>query len=343
MHFSKFGWLIATAAMTLPGSAGEPLSQISDSVAHMVTVGQNARGSVPVVDAPIPNQPQPSIKISEATYQGRPHFKVVSEQATYWYDCAGGGFSRIVDPDGADWISFKKEPLAEVPASAAAGFRGLPNLVFGKTNPDAGAGHPGFDQCSSSIVERHTIRTVSLSGRWAWSWHFTDKNATWTMEKAPAESKWWFLYEGTIAGRWSPNSHYWGTDAGGPNHDAADNGQKIFQQWQWAYFGDDHSPRVLLLVQSQADEAPDTLWFMGNTRDGLASPDGMVVFGFGRGPGTQPQLQGSGLRFAIGFVDNANPDASLHRKISIVAENWLQTGNSQSQSDGESRNAPTRP
>ncbi|MBI5772109.1 MAG: hypothetical protein HZA89_00010 [Verrucomicrobia bacterium] len=284
-----------------------------------------------------------SVTITEAEHEGRAQFKVVTASATYFFDRAGGGFSRLIDRDGKDWISFRKEPLKEVPASAAAGFRGIPNSVFGKDNPDAGAGHPGFDQCESTLVGGDTIRTVSTSGRWTWSWRFTETNAVFTMEKAPAEVAWWFLYEGTIAGRWSPRTHYWGTDTGGPRHETTDSKRQLFEQWRWAYFGDDQSPRVLLMAQMEKDDLPDTLWFMGSTRAGLDAPDGMVVFGFGRGPGGKPQFRGAGQRFALGLVEGAVKDAAAHGQVAQTAKQWIQQAAKPSAARGPLRVHPTNP
>ena len=106
------------------------------------------------------------------------------------------------------------------PASAAAGFRGLPNLVHGKGNPDAGAGHPGFDRCETVQVDAATLRTTTKSGRWQWTWRFTAEAAQCTIERAPADHPWWFLYEGPIAGKFAPTEHYWGTNEGGPRQEA---------------------------------------------------------------------------------------------------------------------------
>ncbi|MGB3587589.1 MAG: hypothetical protein WBA23_13665, partial [Tunicatimonas sp.] len=91
-----------------------------------------------------------SVSIEEAMYEDRTHFVVKTTSATYWYDQAGGGLSRLIDSEGNDWVNFKKDPLNEYPASAAAGFRGIPNFVF--QSDDSGAGHPGFDQCRSEVV-----------------------------------------------------------------------------------------------------------------------------------------------------------------------------------------------
>lgn len=265
-----------------------------------------------------------AVTITDAAYEARPQFKVTTASATYYYDRAGGGFSRIIDRDGKDWISFRKAPLNEVPASAAAGFRGVPNLVFGKENPDAGAGHPGHDRCESKLLGTDAIRTVSKSGRWQWTWRFTDEYAVFTMDKADAEHNWWFLYEGTLAGEWSPRTHYWGTDTGGPRRETPDNKNQLFEKWRWIYFGDQHSPRVLLLAQTDKDELPDTFWFMGSSRSGLESLDGMAVFGFGRGPGGKPQFRGAGRRFVIGLVEGAVTDATSHSQFNPIAEKWLQ-------------------
>ncbi|MBM4025539.1 MAG: hypothetical protein FJ280_09040, partial [Planctomycetes bacterium] len=105
-----------------------------------------------------------AVSITPADHEGRPQLKIATPRATWFYDEAGGGFSRLIDADGRDWISFSKDPLTKFPDGAAAGFRGLGNLVYGRDNPDAGAGHPGFDRCESAVVAPNAIRTVSRSG-----------------------------------------------------------------------------------------------------------------------------------------------------------------------------------
>ncbi|MDP3072895.1 MAG: hypothetical protein Q8N18_21565 [Opitutaceae bacterium] len=264
--------------------------------------------------------------ISEADYEGRAHFKVETPGATYFYDRAGGGFSRLLDHDGKDWISFKKEP-ATGRAAAGAAFRGIPNLVFGKDNPDAGAGHPGFDQCESTVIASDAIRTVSKSGRWAWTWRFSDEHAVLTIEQADPERAYWFLYEGTVGGRWSPRTHYWGTNRGGPNRTMPFGKDKLFDRWGWAYFGDDAAPRVLVAGQVANDDPADTLWYMGNSTTELDAPDGMLVFGFGRDK-DGPRLRGAGRRFVLGFVEEAVKDEPAHARVAATARRWLQAAES---------------
>lgn len=265
------------------------------------------------------------VTIEQGEYEGRPQFVIRTARSTYFYDRAGGGFSRLIDVDGRDWVAFRKDPLSNFPQSAAAGYRGIANLVFGAGNPDAGAGHPGFDQCVSTIVGEHTISTRSKSGTWHWRWSFTEDHATLTILQADPVNPYWFLYEGPVGGKWSPSTHYFGTDAGGPLRDLPDTKNQSFGRWRWAYFGDKECSRVLLAVQRRKDQLDDTLWYLGDSAQGISSNDGMIVFGFGRGPGTQPLFREAGEQFRIGFVESPLElePAARHAAITEVAGGWL--------------------
>jgi hypothetical protein len=46
----------------------------------------------------------------------------------------------------------------------------------------------------------------------------------------------------------------------------------------------------------------------------------MVVFGFGRGPGTQPQLRGAGQRFTVGLLEMSVTDAVQHARLAEKTE-----------------------
>jgi len=249
-----------------------------------------------------------AVRITEGEHEGRAQFIIATDTAMWFYDRAGGGVSRLIDRSGRDWVAFSKTPLNEFPQSAAAGFRGLGNLVHGAGNPDAGAGHPGFDQCESEQVDGRTIRSRSRSGRWAWSWTFLPDRAEFVMEQADPDRAWWFLYEGPVAGTFAPSTQFWGTSAGGPYRDIPDLHHQRFGQWQWAYFGDVNVPRVLFLVQHTPDDLDDTVWYSGSSRGGAAdAPEGMVVFGFGRGAGTRPLFRGAGQRISVGFLETPEP------------------------------------
>ena len=255
--------------------------------------------------------PTAAVEISEVEYEGRPQFLIRTESATWYYDRAGGGFSGLLDQAGRDWIAFHREPLAQFPASAAAGYRGIPNSVF--VGPDKGAGHPGFDKCRSELAGHATIRTTSVSGEWEWTWTFSERSATFSMMRADPQHAWWFLYEGPLAGSFSPREKVWGTDRGGPRRDVPDSRNQLFENWQWVYFGEPGRQPVLFVAQHDEDELADTLWYLGSSDGGAATaPDGMVVFGFGRGPGTAPLLRGTGHRFTVGFVDQSPGTPTAH-------------------------------
>ena len=265
------------------------------------------------------------VEIHADDHEGRPQFVVRTLAAEYWLDKAAGSFARLIDRDGRDWISFRQEPLSKFPDSAAAGYRGIPNAVFGAGNPDAGAGHPGFDQCESTLVSSNVIRTVSKSGRWAWTWTFTETTARLKFEKVDTGSAYWFLYEGTPGGRFAPTNQFWGTDLGGPTFDVPDSKTQRFGQWRWAYFGDRAVPRVLAVAQVQADDLEDTFWYLGSSNGGAAdAPQGMVVFGFGRGPGTKALLR-EPREFVLSLIEGAVSDAASHARVAAAIESYLPT------------------
>ena len=72
---------------------------------------------------------------------------------------------------------------------------------------------------------------------------------------------------------------------------------------------------MLYIVHEQRDEAIDTFAQLGNTKEGLASADGMVVFGFGRGRnGIEPLLRGK-HSFRIGLLEQTGRDKMAYRDI----------------------------
>jgi hypothetical protein len=258
---------------------------------------------------------KPPVTIREGQYESRDHFVIETRHATYWLDRNAGGLSRLIDREGRDWIAFKREPWDTYPESAASAFRGIPNLVFGRS--ESGFGHPGWDVAKSQRVDRDTIVCTSEQGKWQLRWDFSADEARLTVEKTEADTPYWFLYEGPIAGRWEPHQQYFATDTRRPitqPHDYVA-GDKLFDHWRWAYFGDNAAARVLYLVHEQGDEALDTFSHLGNSKDGLASSDGMVVFGFGRGKnGIEPLLRGKNS-FRIGFLEQPGRELSDYEAI----------------------------
>jgi len=263
------------------------------------------------------------ISIENDMYENRPHFRIETGTATYYYDKAGGGLSRVIDPDGIDWVNYNGDPHAVVPSGASGGYRGIPNMVY--RFDDGGAGHPGFDQCISEKADEKTIRTQSKSGKWQWAWTFYDDHARLTIEKADPERTYWFLYEGAIAGNFSPESKYWGTDLGGPRFEtpSLNGGESIVGKWQWIYFGDKETNRIFYVAQHPKDTLNDFFAFMGNTREGNSSPDGMIVFGFSRDKGTVALETKTGNTYRIGFLNRRIISAEDHTWASRQINNIL--------------------
>jgi hypothetical protein len=259
-------------------------------------------------------------EISELSYLGRPHFRIETVTATYLYDRSGGGFSSIRDTGDLEWIGFKPGN-GVVPESAAADFRGLPNLVFrGKDN---GSGHPGFENCISELVASNQIRTVSKSGLWEWQWTFSEQGALLEIIKTDTSRNYWFLYEGTPGGTYEPGKQFWGNSLDGHRNDSPPIGsdQTGTGAWEWAYFGHHDVKRCFYVAHLTPDQLTDNFSYMGGSAEGISSPDGMVVFGLGRDGGT-PLMKGSN-KFFIGFMDyDSSPEAlpgKLVKHISRLA------------------------
>ena len=266
------------------------------------------------------------VSIKEIEYLGRAHFVIATPGAVYYYDKAGGGFSRVLDEDKTDWVAFAPDTLASYPAAAATAYRGLPNFVFG--SPDNGAGHPGFNKCVSIKLNDHQIRTTSHSGKWQWLWNFDEKYAFVEVEKADPDHAYWFLYEGPIAGKFNPFVQYWGTDQGGPNHQTPDyyDDKKISGNWRWCYFGDTRVNRILFVAQKQQDQFSDILAYLGNTEQGIRSKNGMMVFGFGRKSPAIPQMKATGNKFYMGFYESKVTDKTDHKRVSKYIQMIINNG-----------------
>ena len=181
---------------------------------------------------------------------------------------------------------------------------------------ESGAGHPGHTMCTSEQVAPNTIRSTSKSGKWQWDWTFHDTHATLEMVKTDPAQPYWFLYEGTPGGIFDPPNQYFGTNLGGPRKDQLDYyaGNKAFDNWHWAYFGHQLVDRVLYIAQQKTDTHSDNFSYLGNTKDGISSPDGMVVFGFGRADGAKPLLTGANT-FYLGFWEKPVRTGKDHQKL----------------------------
>lgn len=244
-----------------------------------------------------------SVKISETSEQGISCFKIETPSATYVYDKVGGGFISMYDNDGKDWISFKICDFGQ-PGNAASRYRGIPNLGIG--GEDYGAGHPGFEMCISNVIAPNVIETTTKTGNWKFRWFFYNNYAKFIMVKTLPGMPYWFLYEGSPAGKYDPELMYWGNNIYGLRNDFPDllDNTGVFCNMDWLYVGQKNYPRILYFRQMQSDDKTDLFSYMGNTTGSSEkSPDGMVCFGFGRDQNTTPILEGDSLEFIIGFIE----------------------------------------
>ena len=271
--------------------------------------------------SPTPAEAAPTI--TEVTYLDRPHFKVTTPTATYYYDRRGGGLSGLMDPAGNDWIGYRREPWGEYPASAAGAFRGMPNFIH--WGDESGAGHPGHDQCTTEQIAPNQLRSTSRSGKWQWTCTFYADHTQFQMEKVDTSLVYWFLYEGTPGGSYDPKRSYWATSTtDGVRRDRPDffAGKSWFGNWQWGVFGHKKSPYSLFVAADRPDTHTDMFGYLGNTEaDGINSPDGMVVYGMGRNEKTEPLFDEAGRVFYVGLY----PNNTRKEKALEAFQRWLET------------------
>jgi hypothetical protein len=112
------------------------------------------------------------------------------------------------------------------------------------------------------------------------------------------------MYEGTPGGAGAPREWFWGNDRDGRLDAMPDfvGGERSTGGFRWAYFGRQGVGRVLVLAQGEEDGAPD----------------GMTVFGFGRGREAKPLLREAGRTFLVGLVEDTE-----HRAVRARVERWL--------------------
>ncbi len=253
---------------------------------------------------------------------GRKIFQVETRNGLYLYDSAAGRFASVFDSEHVDWVGHRDDS-AGYPAGAAGYFRFLPDLVSGF--PESHSGNSTLDLCRSTWESPNRIRSVSIKGNMEWTWTFFNNYAVMAIIKSDSINPYWFLYEGIPGGEYKPYRQYWGTSLGGPWNDIPDLyfNEPFIHHFQWIYFGDENINRVFFMAQAETDSFPDYFAYLGNTREGVISPDGMVVAGFGRGEDAKPYFIKPGRHFIIGFYDQQIKSPKVHKKISAYLEHLL--------------------
>ncbi len=264
---------------------------------------------------------QESPVIEEIAYKGTDHFRIETENATWYLEKQSGGFSSVLDKSGTDWIQFRKSDSVSVPESAASDFRGLPNLVH--RGKQSGIGHPGFDKCTSTLLNDSTILTESKNSNYAFTWTFHQEYAEFKLLRADTSRNYWFLYEGTIGGHFKPADHLCFTDQGfQAEKPPISGGNYIADNFQWVAFGDVSSSQLFFVKHLNPDKYEDVIMYMGASPGmGNESPDGMVVMGFGRDDAHQPLMQEVPNSFRVGFLNlQEKPSENSFEKIKVALE-----------------------
>lgn len=223
--------------------------------------------------------------------QGFSSYRIETADATYVYHKQGGGFSKLLDGQGNDWISWNSA------AGPLGDYRGIPNLV----NPnDGGFFHPGRTTSSSAVLNegplRATFKSTSNGGAWETVWDIYPEYARLTVTKSA--KAYWFLYEGTPGGALEQS-----------DRNVRPNGNETsgFNGWvgdlpgeEWTYFRDQSLDQVLFLASEQEDTKVDSYRSMS---------DSMTIFGFGRNEGSGRYLTGVPQSFVFGFGNGADHNA----------------------------------
>ncbi|MFN0088651.1 MAG: hypothetical protein ACKVWR_00055 [Acidimicrobiales bacterium] len=241
--------------------------------------------------------PAGAVSLTSGSYQGADHFVVTTPRGVWWFKKAGGGFARLLDPAGRDWIGYR-------PGGGGAGeFRGIPNMV----NPE-GCFHPGLTNAASTASATPTRVTITTSatcrGSWRMTWEITADKATATVTQT-GEGPFWFLYEGTPGGALDSDDFVM-RSTGQTTSSTESWGRGGGVDLRWAAFADPAAGQALVMIDADGpDGQPDSY-------DDLVGQ--MTVFGFGRSelpnpafpPAENSHLTGS-KTFVVGLIPTAAP------------------------------------
>jgi hypothetical protein len=236
------------------------------------------------------------VTITDATDEGLACFKIVTDNATYFYDKAGAGFTSMLDKDGNDWIGFHPQGTSGVPNGQSGWYRGIPNMGLNKF------GHPGYTGATSTTsdakgatLSKATVK--STKGKWSVTWEFFPTHAKLTINAV--EENYWLLYEGTPGGAVGSNDTCW-RSSGQSNSCSSSwegdvtNTSGAATSHEWVYFADGTLSRSIFLVHDD-DTITDRYYLM----------DPMTVFGFGRqAANTNRLLSKVPATLYIGFAES---------------------------------------
>jgi len=226
-------------------------------------------------------------------HEDQESYKIITQNATYYYHKVGAGFASMEDIDGEDWIGYH-------PGGGSAGeYRGIPNM-----NDFA---HPGDVsealRGESMVVNQGPLKITIFSERWdqeaATTWEMYPEYAKMTVNQMPSTYLWG--YEGTPGGTLELDDYYLMSD--GLQRSLSENWSAGDMAGpEWVYFGDQVKSRKLFLIHHEDDDKSDQYWTMNGE---------MTVWGFGRTyPCCNPSMDIFPGHFTIGFADETTFEAT---------------------------------
>ena len=252
-----------------------------------------------------------NILIENTTYRSLDCYRISTPNATYLLDKVGAGLARMIDRDGKDWLSFDPKE-----GSGAAGeYRGFPNAVYKEQGNYFHASNASTDPCITNVehesADRVVISATSPTNHWGAEYTFTETACTFTLTKKPSGHNYWVLYEGTPGGVYD-DSDWWMTKSHPEKqsllkrHNGDIPGGS--RGGEWIAFGDQASPRMLVLTNHQDDSFPDHFYPMEKK---------MTVFGFGRS-GMTKHLSSVPQSFSIGFVESDDVEDAQRFSTAVI-------------------------
>lgn len=213
---------------------------------------------------------------------GQAAVRIETPAAEYFYQIEGAAFSSLHDPQGRDWISYRRGdgPQGE--------FRGIPNMGHpqGYMHPGGRLSHTVVETAGPLLVE---LYSESRDGTWAGRWQIHPGYAIMTVVRT--NGPYWFLYEGTPGGTVEPDD-FW-IRADGTRGPLAEGWRNHPMDADWVAFADGTADLSLLLVHEANQSIDASYWLM---------KEAMTVFGFGRREKLQKAIVETPRRFYIALV-----------------------------------------
>ncbi len=252
---------------------------------YAVTFG--AAGEATTLAAAAPAAPA-SVTLTNVTDEGFAAYRIATPHAVYIYHKDGGGFSRLVDDNGLDWIGW------HATGTNGGDYRGIPNMVH---PANGGFFHPGRTTASSQVVGQGamkvTIESTSDDGKWKTRWEIFPDFARMTAVKV--DGRYWFLYEGTPGGLLEKQDFI--VRSSQQQSSAFGKWSGDLQGEEWVYIADPTRNRSIFLVHHTQDNVMDSYRASDDKR--------MTIFGFGR-LGNRRFQQQVGDQFSFGLVNSTN-------------------------------------